>query len=186
MGRQQSQNSIFEPDDYGQPTEPLPRIVFPVQPTSTYPMGSLPVGGPTVPTPQVSAYPSPLDTPLPATYQPQVYPVLPPVHQPARSGKRRSPLPGLVGWCFVLVQLVLLARVVCMLLGITATRPWFSLLFAVSDFFVWPVRWLAANINLSVLAGTQLLIYLEFLLIILAYGLFSRLLVRLLKVWLND
>jgi hypothetical protein len=108
------------------------------------------------------------------------------VYRPVRSRARhRSLIPGLVGFLSLLVQLVLLGRVVCMLLSITAKTPLLALLFAASDLFVWPARWLAANITISLLAGTQLLTYLEFLLSILAYGLFSRFLVRLLKIMLD-
>ena len=102
-----------------------------------------------------------------------------------RAGRRRSPLPGLVRLCFVLVQLILLARALCLLFGVQNTTLWLTLLFASGDLFVLPARWLAANINLSVLAGTSLLVYLEFLVAILAYGLFSRLLALLLRALLN-
>jgi len=94
-------------------------------------------------------------------------------------------LPGLVRLFFVLVQLVLLARALCLLFGVQSTTLWLTLLFAAGDLFIQPAHWLAANINLSVLAGTQVLIYLEFLVAILAYGLFSRLLTLLLRVLLN-
>lgn len=72
-----------------------------------------------------------------------------------------------------------------MLFNIQNTTLWLTLLFAAGDLFVEPIRWLAANINLSILAGTQLLLYLEFLVAILAYGLFSRLFVRILRAFLN-
>jgi hypothetical protein len=85
----------------------------------------------------------------------------------------------------VLVQLVLLARALCLLFGVQSTTLWLALLFAAGDLFVQPARWLAANINLSLLAGTQLLVYLEFLVAILAYGLLSRLLTLLLRALLD-
>jgi hypothetical protein len=72
-----------------------------------------------------------------------------------------------------------------MLFGIQGTAPWFALLLATGDLLVQPVYWLAANINLSLLAGTPILPYLAFLVAILAYGLFSRLLTLLLRVLLN-
>ena len=81
----------------------------------------------------------------------------------------------------MLVQLTLLARVVCMLFGVTITTLWLSLLFFASDVFVLPLRWLASNINVAPLAGTPLLMYLEFLLAIFVYRIVSRLLVGLLK-----
>lgn len=81
----------------------------------------------------------------------------------------------------MLVQLVLLVRVICLLFGVVATTLWLHLLFVAGDVLVEPLRWFAANINIAPLAGTQLLIYLEYLVAILAYGIFSRLLVGLLK-----
>jgi hypothetical protein len=71
------------------------------------------------------------------------------------------------------------------LLSVSATTPWYGLLVTTSDLLIWPARQLASAINTSVLAGTQLLVYLEFLLSILIYGLLARLLVRLLNRWLN-
>jgi hypothetical protein len=94
-------------------------------------------------------------------------------------------VPGLVGLFLFVGQLVLLARVVCVLAGVRSAAPWVTLLFAASDLFVLPVRVLAANINLSFLAGTQLLVVLELLVAILVYGVLSRLLVRLLRVLFN-
>jgi hypothetical protein len=71
------------------------------------------------------------------------------------------------------------------LLSVSATTPWYALLVTTSDLLIWPARQLAGAINPSVLAGTQLLVYLEFLLSILVYGILARLLVRLLNRWLN-
>lgn len=201
MGRQRSQNNVFGLDDYDQPTEPMARIILPAQTAFPYPAptGSLPAN---VPPFQPDLHPGTQEFPPDLYYGEPVYPVLPatptgsyraqrgprsvPAYNAARSRPRRSRIPGLVGLFFVLVQLLLLGRVVCMLLSVGATTPWLTLLFAVSDLFVWPARWLVAHMNTSVLAGTQLLIYLEFLLIIFAYGLVSRLFVRVLKMVLNS
>lgn len=195
MSKQKSQNSVFGLGDYDQPTEPLESIVLPVQSPAAYPQHSW-----TAPSPQngippftqgASPYPQPaypVPSPIPAnTYQTQI-PAGTPAAYALPHGKRprRSRLPGLVILLCVLIQAVLLARVICMLLSITATSLWLNLLFDASDLFSWPTRWLAEHINVSVLAGTQLLIYLEFLLTILAYGILSRLLARFLKALLND
>lgn len=209
MGRQRIQHTRFKPGDYDAPTEPVECAVIP---PSIYPYAG--VGGPApdmfpVPAAQPDARPIPQGAspvyPYPSYYQPAqnaAYPVLPPsplrdhygqppggassFAQPQRAQRRHcSVIPGLVGVLFLLVQLVLLARVVCMLFNVQNTTLWLTLLFAAGDLFVLPVRWLAANINLSFLAGTQLLILLEFLLAALAYGILSRLLVRLLKALLN-
>lgn len=187
MGRKRSQHSTFGPDDYDQPTEPMERLV-PAQTNPTYRMSSSPADAWITPAPPLETSFWPQGTPAVSPYrdQAQAYPVLPPVRQSAHTRKRHwSPLPGLVELFFVLAQLALLGRVACILLGITRPKPWIDLLFVVSNLLVWPTRWLAANINLSLLAGTQLLIYLEFLLTILVYGLLSRILVRILKALLN-
>lgn len=191
----------FGPKDYEVTTEPVERIVLPPPAAPTY-AGDLSPNAWAVPAPQTATRPFPHE--IAPTYpyaQPQAqYPVLPPplkkyrgqppggapsLYQPARKF-RRSPIPGLVRLAFWLIQLTLLARVLCMLVNVQLTSPWLALLFAASDFFVQPIRWLAANINLSVLAGTSLLLYLEFLLAFLAYGLVSRFLVSLLKTLLSD
>lgn len=191
----------FGPEDYSDTTEPVARVVLPPPVVPTYAGGAAPDAW-TVPAPQPAVRPFPGEVAPDYPYaQPQApYPVLPPplkryrgqppggspsVYRPARR-LHRSPIPGLVRLAFFLIQLALLARVVCMFVNVQITSPWLALLFAASDLFVQPIRWLAANINLSVLAGTQLLVYLEFLLAVLLYGLVSRLLVRLLRALLYD
>lgn len=186
MGKQKSQDSVFGLGDYDQPTEPV-RIVLPVQAPQPY----TPIP-PTVPIERNGRYFQ--DN---GSYQQGAYPVLPPAPeqsaqqaQPGALGvsrkPRRSRLPGLIVLLCVLIQAILLARVVCMLLNISADSLWLNLLFSAGDLFTWPTRWLVAHINVSVLAGTQLLIYLEFLLTILGYGILSRLLARLFRAILNN
>jgi hypothetical protein len=208
MGKKRGQpHTDFGPDDYNQPTEPMEQIVLPPPVDPTTPMGGWYPDAQSVPAPHAHTRPFPQEQ-VPARPYAQspampVYPVLSPtplrkqrgqppggaapVYQPMQRLRlrRRSPVPGLVRLCLFLVQLVLLARVVCMGLGIAATTYWLSLLFQASDLFVEPLRWLAAYINFAPLAGTQLLIYLELLLAVLAYGIVSRLLVGLLKALLN-
>lgn len=202
MGKKSARQKAFTPADYDQPTEPVERLILP----PTAPMGGWYAENQNVPSPQAETCPYPPGYAPVYPYDPYVqqpsalpdYPVLPPApykqyrgqppggatptYQPLFLRRRhRSPVPGLVGVCLMLVQLVLLARVICMLFGLAATTFWLNLLFVTSDVFVEPLRWLAANFNLAPLAGTQLLVYLEFLLAILAYGICSRILVGLLK-----
>lgn len=203
MGRQ-LHNARFKSDDYDAPTEPVEGVLWP--PYANSPSAG---GDPfIIPAAQPDARPIPQDAspvygyPPQQAPQPAQYPVLPPpplknyygqppggaapLSQPVYPRRRhRSIIPGLVGLFFLLVQLTLLVRVVCMLFNVQNTTLWLTLLFATSDLFVQPARWLAANINVSILAGTQLLVFLEFLLAALAYGILSRLLVRFLKVLLN-
>jgi hypothetical protein len=187
MSRQQA---AFKADDYNQPTEPMEYVYLPPSMSTT--PGVPGVAPQTVTTPvSQQPYQQPLAT----------YPVLPQApfrryhgtpaggatrdSRPARR-MRRSPIPGLVRFVLFLVQFVLVVRIVCVLFGVQNTTAWLTLLVAASDLFVLPVRWLAANINLSLLAGTELLVILELLVALLAYGMFSRLLVRILKVVFNS
>lgn len=190
MSRRQSQYTPFKPEDYNQPTEPLDQVPLP---PFMGPAPGVSSGVPTAPASQEPAYPY--------HQQPAAYPVLPQTPlkryrgtppggatryaRPVRS-LRRSAIPGLVGLFLLVVQLALLARVLCVLFGVQNTTSWLTLLFAASDLFVLPVRVLATDINLSFLAGTQLLVVIELLAAILVYGILSRLLVRLLKVLFNS
>lgn len=191
MGNKPTRQKAFRPTDYDQPTEPMERIVLP--PSTWH------ADGQNMPPSQTEARPYPQEyTPTPPSSTTPIYPVLPPAPHKQQRGpfsggasseyrplhirpRRRSPVPGLVGLGFMLVQLVLFARVVCLLLGVTATTLWWRVLFLVSDVCVEPVRWLATTINVAPLAGTQSLTYLEFLLAILAYGIVARILVGMLK-----
>ncbi|HEX4716283.1 MAG TPA: hypothetical protein VH164_15285, partial [Ktedonobacteraceae bacterium] len=145
-----------------------------------------------------------------APTEPMARIVLPPP-TPLSPSPHRSPIPGLVRAGFALVQVVLLARVVCLVLNVQETTSWLVLLFTASDQLVGPIRWLAVTLNLSRLANTPLLTdqlvglvrwlaatfnlswlagsplrsHLEFVVAIPAYGLLSWLLVRLLRVVLN-
>lgn len=196
MGKQ-AQSSSFQAGDYNEPTEPLELSLPPFGVASpvdkTLPATAQP-GFRAFPPAGWSAEPGQSSSPV-------VYPVLPPAPLKDYRGRppggaspaggsetarrRRSPLPGLVRMCFLLVQLVLLVRVVCLLFAVQNTMLWLTLLFAASDLFVLPVRWLAASFPVLVLAGTPLLVYLEYLVAILAYGLLARLLAFLLRRVLN-
>jgi len=195
MSKRRSQNTAFGLGDYDQPTEPLEIIALPAYAAPTYTVDEPYPSAPTVPIPQPGT--RPFSQGSPSTYP--VYPVLPPtpikkyrghppggsppINQPVRRTKRRSrSLSRLVNLLFLLVQLALLARVVCMVLNILATNIWLDLLFWACDQLVWPLRLLAANLAITWLQGTQLLIYLEFLLAILLYGLVARIVVGVLRV----
>lgn len=204
MGRKQSQRATFKPGDHDVPTEPVvERIVLPPPVEPVYPREGRYPDALAVPVPQAGTRPFPQEhAPGGPPYPLAAYPILPeaplkkyrghppggspPIYQPERSLKRRRSLvPGLVRLCLILIQWVLLARVVCMLFSIVATNIWLNLLFLASDLFVLPLSLLAADLNVGPLAGTQLLIYLEYLLAVLAYGLFSRLFVGFLKALLS-
>jgi hypothetical protein len=113
---------------------------------------------------------------------------------PKRSNKKRnSLLPAFVGLFFVVVQLLLLVRFLLKFVGLMSNQPWTDTVYAVSEVFVWPWRILlqqiplpaSLNIGVSTLLPISINVEIYTLLAVLAYGLFSRLLVRLLKVLLN-
>lgn len=110
-----------------------------------------------------------------------VYPALP--ARPAKQVQPRlSPIPALVGVFFVGVQLLLLVRFMLKLLSMSGNAKWLSLVYEVSDFFVFPFRLLLQNTVLSLSVSVEVYT----LLAILVYGLFSRILVRFLKALLNS
>jgi len=205
MGKQRAQNKPFQLSDYDEPTEPLEPLTLPVYSNPAYAGNNAFPVTPTVPVAPIHLPPVvQAAQPVYPYHQPSqaMYPALPsaPLRKyrgqppggtsagdepwPVRK-RRRSALPGWVQFGSIIVQLILLARVVCLLFDVQNTTLWLTLLYAAGDSLVLPVRWLAANINLSVFAGTPFLIYLEFLVAILAYGLFSRLLTLLLRALLN-
>ena len=110
-------------------------------------------------------------------------PVIPVVFPPLT----RSPIPGLVRAGLALVQVVLLARVGCLVLHVqeTTPTPWLTWLFAASDQLVEPLRWLVETLNPLWCACIPLLPNVEFVVAVLAYGLLSWLLVSLLGALLN-
>lgn len=143
--------------------------------------------------------------PYPASPAKPVYPVLPTLPTSAGNKKRRRPtrgsspvypvvpskpmqqtrtnptfIPSFVGAFFVALQLLLLVRFALKLLepyGLIGSVPWVALIYAVSNLFVLPFRPILHYISLPI--PTSLELYT--LLAILAYGLLSRILVRLLK-----
>ena len=86
----------------------------------------------------------------------------------------------------MLVQLLLLVRVVLQFLGQPGNIWWVGLIYNVSSVCVLPLRLLLDNVNVPLIAGTELYNYLLILLAILLYGLISRILVRFLKALLHS
>lgn len=171
-----------EIDEHDLPTEPIPH-----------------------PAPQPQAYPPPPYIIGGQAQQPAgnnaVYPYLPPAPVmpggkggrigntvpvwPARQGKaarnRRSPIPMLVGLCFVIIQLLLLAHFILKLINTPADVFWAGVVYETGDIFLWPFQLITQQITLSIPANIEVLA----LLAILVYGLLSRLLVHLLKALLR-
>ena len=176
MGRQKARHTPFTLEDYSDTTELVERLVLP--PTTPLNPSYLP--------PQIVGDPVLLRAPSNKKHRGSPPGGSAPVDGPTQTKSyRRSPIPGLVRVGFVLIQLVCFVRVVCLVLNVQETTPWFVLLVAASDLFVEPVRLFAATLDLSGRAGTPLLPDLEFAVVILAYGLLSWLLVHLLRALLN-
>ncbi|HLG77462.1 MAG TPA: hypothetical protein VKX46_13685, partial [Ktedonobacteraceae bacterium] len=94
--------------------------------------------------------------------------------------QHQSVIPVSVGMLFVILQVLLLIRFGLRLVNIPVTQSsWVGLLYALTDIFVQPFHALWQQIALPPLPAN---IEVYTLVAILAYGLFSRLLVRGLKI----
>ncbi len=196
-------------DEHNQPTEPMSAIILSPHSAPTYTIGATngaagyPQGG--IPAPLPPELPFPQNGQVYQSETPQVYPVLPPSPVMNGSGRppggaapsgvrgrslplypRRSSFPTFVGVLFLLVQLVLLARVVLLLFGVSASNIGVELVYAGGGLFAWPFRLLLEHLNLPAQIGGDLISYLAALIAILAYGLFARILVRFLKALLHS
>jgi hypothetical protein len=182
-------------DEHDQPTEPIDFApVSPYAPTATgdYP-ATIPV--PNRPFPQqqmppqaplIGAYPYLPPTPTRQSgydgYAGNA-PVPPGGSAPASSGtKRRHIFPLLVGLCFVVIQLVLLARFVLTIAPLWNDIGWVSIFYSVTALFIWPVQTVLQQFAMPLAASVEI----STLLAILAYGLLSRILVRCLKLILRS
>src|SRR5712691_5551854 len=198
MKRHQHQDK--EVDEHNAPTEPLPRIQ-PLSPNSATIAGGIPADSNEIipmPTPYDRPFPYQSKAPPNPTYRPPgtpVYPVLPPASpvypvvpdrpiQTADVSTRESSVPLLVGMFFVAIQLLLLARFVLKLLNLSGSggTTWIAIIYTFGSIFVLPFRLLLQNINLSLPPSIEIYT----LLAILIYGLFSRILVHLLKAVLHS
>ncbi len=107
-------------------------------------------------------------------------PVRPP-RQINAARARRSSIPRLVGLCFVVIQLLLLAHFILKLINVSADVFWAGVVYEAGDIFLWPFQFIQQQITLSIPTNIEVLA----LLAILVYGLLSRLLVHLLKALLH-
>jgi hypothetical protein len=192
-----------EIDEHDQPTEPIPRFDLP---SFTPTIGSC-VSSPdqkTIPRPQPYARPFPQQPPQ-YPVRSGTYPYLPPAPniqkrgrpaggvpptqsvptcEPARPARvrRRSAIPLLVGLFFVAVQCLLLMRFILKIVNLVISQSWFSIVYALSEVFVLPFRALWQQVPLQIPSSLEIYT----LLAILVYGLFSRILVRILKAVFNS
>ena len=99
---------------------------------------------------------------------------------------RRSPVPTVLGVCFVVVQVLLLARVLLLLFNVNNIAAWVRTFYNLSSIFIWPFRLLLDHIQSLASIRPELVNYVAPLVAILVYGLISRILVRFLKALLNS
>jgi hypothetical protein len=202
-------------DEHNQPTEPMSAIILSPYSAPTYTIGSANgVTGSHqegIPAPLPPELPFPQNGQPAAPYQhylpeaPRVYPVLPPSPVVKGTGRppggaapssergrslplypRRSSFPTIVGVLFVVAQLILLARVVLLLFGVSATTIVVELVYAGGGLLAWPFHLLLDHVNLPAQIGGELINYLAALIAILAYGVIARILVRFFKALLHS
>lgn len=162
----------------------VPGVPQPQQPLQ--PQFPLPYVQPPQP---IQAYNPYSNNPALAGAAPPVVPVLPPLPQDVQAqqkGKESKKQPRLrrplyVGFFFVAVQFLLLARFVLNLLNLPVDNVWRDIIFTFSDVFLLPFSLLFRQITLPAAVGPELYT----LLAVLIYGIVSRILVRLLKTLLR-
>jgi len=103
-----------------------------------------------------------------------------PVDKRQRRMARKSPIPALIGLFFVFVQLVLVARLVLKIVNPPQTTVWIDIIYALSSLFLLPALALMQQVKLPFTVGIELYT----LPAILLYGVFSRILVKMLRVFL--
>jgi hypothetical protein len=110
-----------------------------------------------------------------------IYPFYPPQPvQPAApriQHRRHSAIPSLVGLFLVAVQFLLLLRLLLKLINIQGNADWVAMVYTISSIFVLPIRLIFQHITLPF----PLPLELYTLIAVFAYGLLSRILVRILK-----
>jgi hypothetical protein len=115
---------------------------------------------------------------------PYAYPVKPDTF--LRRQPRRSMFPALIGFFFLVVELVLLLRLVFLLFGASVSNVWVAFVYTVSTFFLVPFYLLLENVKVPLLKGTEFYSDLLIICAIFVYGLLSRILVRIFKGLLNS
>lgn len=104
-----------------------------------------------------------------------------PARQRNAARASRSPIPMLVGLCFVVIQLLLLAHFILKLINVPVDIFWASVIYETGDIFLLPFQLIPQQITLSIPANIEVLA----LLAVVVYGLLSRLLVHVLKALLR-
>ncbi len=200
-------NDTTQVDEHDEPTEPMRRAevaaFISTIPTSTlspdedvpsaksstqpfphqYVQPPLPMQGGVQHTPPLfPAYPvSPAMPGTPQENSPIVAPAQPELANKAvqRKSVHRNMLPLTVGMCFVALQILLLSRFLLKVFSISSDNAWVGVVYEVSNVFVLPFRVLFLQLAIPLFFTVELYT----LLAILAYGIISRILVHILKVF---
>ncbi len=93
---------------------------------------------------------------------------------------RRSPVPALIGLFFTFVQLMLVARIVLKIVNPPQTTGWIDIIYTLSSLFLLPALALLQQIKLPFTVGIELYTIPA----ILLYAVFSRILVKILRIFL--
>ena len=117
----------------------------------------------------------------PTWLQPKVGQQLTPVARSISSMSRALPVPLLVGLCFVAIQLILVARLVVLFIPNSTMYTWSATIIAFGDLCAEPFFALIQQAALPSPVNTAV----ATLMAIIAYGIISRMLVRLLKLLLR-
>lgn len=161
-----------------EPTLPL-RTANPISPMPETPLNHAVLPPPSQANPNGALHtvlPGSNDVPvLPASPAEPVTPVLP----------GRSPVPTVIGVCFLAIQVILLVRVLLLLFNVKSSAVWVRAFYTVSSAFALPFRLLLDHIQPLAKFGPDVINYVAPLVAILIYGLISRILVRFLKALLN-
>lgn len=100
---------------------------------------------------------------------------------PSGTQRLRKYFPALVGLCFVVVQLLLLASFALNVVGLWNNTLWVNVLYVIRDILIWPLQTLAQQLPAPFSIPAQIVV----LLAILLYGMLSRVVVRCLKLLLH-
>ncbi len=189
-------NDTTQIDEHDEPTVPMRRedvVAF----VSPIPDSTLPSDEEDVPSPKTATHPFPHQYVQPASSLP-VYPVLPanqnisPQNTPNVSVQpeaanssapqkrvRGKMIPLTIGMCFVAIQTLLLFRFLLKIVNVSSDNIWVGGIYGVSNVFVLPFRVLFLQLAIPQFFTVELYT----LLAVLVYGIVSRIIVHVLKVF---
>jgi hypothetical protein len=203
---------VVKMHDFEEPTEPMSRVFLPPYSMPTF-QTDISTDQNAIPAPQLDEVPFPKSGMNPVDISgmsaiPPIYPILLPATPVSNYGgssgvtspdvnavkpeahlkrkTRRSWFPSLVGLLGLVVEFLLLLRLVISLFGTPISHVWVGFVYTVSTFFLLPFFLLLENVKIPLINGTEFYSDLIIVCAIFVYGFISRILVRFLKVLLNE